>query len=84
MPGTAVPGSYTVRYSAENHKDVPNVLVITPGFGDGDETRWPEQGDDMVLLGQDNEKQGQWRRTAAEVVAKDLGLLDGEHRLVLW
>ncbi|GAA5998978.1 uncharacterized protein JCM10292_003229 [Rhodotorula paludigena] len=80
MPGTAVPGSYTVRYSAENHKDVPNVLVITPGFGDGDETRWPEQGDDMVLLGQDNEKQGQWRRTAAEVVAKDLGLLDGTHQ----
>lgn len=72
-----VPDSYTVRYAPINHRDDPHVLVVTPGFGDGDASRWPEQGADMSLLGQDNEKQQQWRRTAAEVIAKDLGLMDG-------
>ncbi|GAA5898954.1 hypothetical protein JCM8208_005436 [Rhodotorula glutinis] len=75
-----VPDSYTVRYAATNHRDDPHVLVITPGFGDGDEARWPEQGPDMSLLGQDNDKQQQWRRTAAEVIAKDLGLMDETHQ----
>ncbi|GAA5930096.1 hypothetical protein JCM3775_004514 [Rhodotorula graminis] len=75
-----VPDSYTVRYAATNHRDEPHVLVITRGFGDGDEARWPEQGPDMSLLGQDNDKQQQWRRTAAEVIAKDLGLMDETHQ----
>lgn len=77
MPPQPVEGSYTVRYASGNFKDDPNVLVITPGFGDGDSSRWPDQGPDMSLLPQDNDKQQQWRRTAAEIAAKDLGLLDG-------
>lgn len=70
-----VPGSYSVKWASVNHKDEPNVLTITPGFGDGSEERWPPQGPDMSLLGPEHEKQQQWRRTAAEVIAKDLGLL---------
>ncbi|BGP40028.1 hypothetical protein JCM10449v2_003986 [Rhodotorula kratochvilovae] len=80
MAPQPVPDSYSVRYAATNHKDDPNVLVVQRGFGDGDAARWPEQGNDMALLGPDNDKEQQWRRTAAEIIAKDLGLVDETHQ----
>ncbi|GAA5820555.1 hypothetical protein JCM3770_003855 [Rhodotorula araucariae] len=80
MAPQPVPGSYSVRHAATNHRDDPNVLVVARGFGDGDAARWPEQGQDMALLGPDNDKEQQWRRTAAEIIAKDLGLVDEAHQ----
>ncbi|BGP16135.1 hypothetical protein JCM10213_006069 [Rhodosporidiobolus nylandii] len=81
--GTPDHSAYTIHYTASpagNTKDTPHVLVLDPSFGDGSEERWPQQAEDMVLLDPENEKQKIWRRTAAEVIAKDLGLWNANNQ----
>lgn len=73
-----LPGSYTVVWSTRNNRDEPNFVKINPTFGDGDTSRWPESGPDMTLLGNDHDKQRQWRKTAGELLAKDLGHYSSE------
>jgi len=67
-----LPGCYTVVWGS-NTKEEPNFIKLSPTFGDGDAARWPDEGPDMTLLGNDHEKQRQWRKTAGELLAKDLG-----------
>ncbi|GAA5824142.1 hypothetical protein JCM11251_001538 [Rhodosporidiobolus azoricus] len=78
--GTPLEGAYTVDRAPYNTRDSPHTIHFDPSFGDGDASRWPPQGDDMVLLEDDNPKQQIWRRTAAEVLARDLGLFDAQNQ----
>lgn len=72
-----LPGCYTVVWG-RNSKDEPNFIKLSPTFGDGDSSRWPDEGPDMTLLGNDHDKQRQWRKTAGELLAKDLGHFDSQ------
>ncbi|GAA5978074.1 hypothetical protein JCM11641_006620 [Rhodosporidiobolus odoratus] len=72
--GTPDTSVYTVHYPRYNSKDSPNVLTLTPGFGEGSQARWPPEAEDMTLLNPEHEKHRIWRKTAAEHVARDLGL----------
>lgn len=85
VPHPPLPNAHTVTYSpvAPNSKDSPHTLTFSSDFGDGDPARWPAQGADMVLLSNENEKQRIWRRTAGEMLAKDLGYWDGAFFLSL-
>ncbi|GAA6002284.1 hypothetical protein JCM10207_001046 [Rhodosporidiobolus poonsookiae] len=74
------PGMHTVHRAPSPSKDTPHVISLAPEFGDGDPSRWPEQGPDMTLLPPDNEKQKIWRRTAAEILAKDLNLWNDQNQ----
>ncbi|GAA5897543.1 hypothetical protein JCM6882_003512 [Rhodosporidiobolus microsporus] len=78
--GSLIPDAFSVTRTPYNTKDTPHTIHFNPSFGDGQEARWPEQGPDMSLLGEDNEKQKIWRRTAAEVIARDTGLFDNQNQ----
>lgn len=63
---------YTVVWG-RNTREQPHFIKLAQTFGEGDATRWPEEGPDMTLLDNDHEKQRQWRKTAGDLLAKELG-----------
>ncbi|KAM0749315.1 hypothetical protein T439DRAFT_47541 [Meredithblackwellia eburnea MCA 4105] len=71
-PGTG----YKIILSEDNQRDSPHVIMLDPGFGDGDTSRFPAEDDDIKHLPADHSKSVLWRKTAAEWMAKDLGLWD--------
>jgi len=71
--GECLPGCYTVVWSPRPTRDEPHYIKLAPTFGDGDTSRWPEEGPEMTLLDNDHDKQRMWRKTAGEMLAKDLG-----------
>ncbi|GAA5911226.1 uncharacterized protein JCM6883_001947 [Sporobolomyces salmoneus] len=73
-----LPGCYTVVWG-RNSREEPNFIKLSHTFGDGDAARWPDEGPDMTLLGNEHDKQRQWRKTAGELLAKDLGHYNGEN-----
>lgn len=87
--GECLPGCYTVVWSPRPTRDEPHYIKLAPNFGDGDTSRWPEEGPEMTLLDNDHDKQRMWRKTAGEMLAKDLGhhnsklaLLSGRERKI--
>jgi hypothetical protein len=84
VPHLPVPNAHTIHPSAfPNSKDHPHGIAFAEGFGDGDDSRWPAQVEGMSLLSNEHEKQRIWRRTAGEMLAKDLGVWDSKFLLFL-